>query len=616
MSDPITLAPVPPEAAPVRTQEKPVFDFNIQTWNAWEQEYVPYWNTTVPLVNAAVTTVLTSVDIAEDAKTAALAASNFLGPYSEAVGAATAGSAFSDGGKVWGLLVDKADITTSLPSLLNAEWALLSAPDVGKAIFSTSGSGDAGISIALSGNDTIEAVSNTAQSESIEAPQQLSSAVGYSGGCTVEVPEEGVVVHFYTGASNYLYAKVGEVEAGGVSTDWGDEQSVKESASYNVSACLLNGNRVAVVAWESNFPAAIFTVDGAAKTISVVTPGFQDTIDWDSSYTLDTNISQLVRVTDTSFAMSGRDNADTYPKVVAMSESSGTITTGAELQLEAAARTSYGLAAGIIDGIIHPITEDGSNGLNISDVLVDGTTCTLLAGPINNDVWGSGSVSGAITTHTDKKNGRIFIAGRRAGSNVTCGRITSGVLTTFGEVQYDSSTNSSHLLAYLPLFRQGEGIVGILAPDAGNSNYPTFYQINVNKRGELALANSGTQVEASVMQNNLQALGAQDSVEKRFVFGFVNNGAADIDATLIRPAYDDTNAHLCIGFADAAFIDASAVVGTIPGGINDDQSGLVAGKEYGIQKDGTLDYQHPETWYARGFYAKSATEIINGRTPV
>ena len=192
-------------------------------------------------------------------------------------------------------------------------------------------------------------------------------------------------------------------------------------------------------------------------------------------------------------------------------------------------------------------------------------------------------------------------------------KIFSATIDVIDAVKLESSGGTALAFGHAKKPKPGESVIGLVHRDSA-AGYPYFHQVDVSRSGSLSDANpGGTEIVADAGRSAQFWSAAGDDTECRIVVGYPNLTDTAHEAAMVRPVYDDSNAASFIGFVDSAFTDASTAVVTIPGGVDDNQSSLSFGKVYGVQADGSLDYQNPDTWYCEAGMAKSASEIVNMR---
>lgn len=592
---------------PARSQGETVFNTNMAVWAPFVTNFATQLNVSIGQFNADVTQVNADATAAANAKTAAVAAANFVGNYSSLSGAKTAGISAKHEGAVWLLTQNTSDVTADVPGV-SAKWDLMR--DSGKWRFSTSGTGSAGDLLALVDDDTVAAITSTTRTLNVPATIQISADSVQHGACSVYVPDENCVVVFYTGTTGYLYCKVGTIDPATESVTWGTEQSVRAATTYSVQGCLIDGDRIFVLQLAANHPAAVVTVDGTARTVTV--GSWVNMGDFSSSYSVDGAVSQVVKIASEKVAFAVKDNADTYTKCVVASISSTTITAGSEFQVQAQAVTYLGIVS-LNDNEFHVFMDNSTTGIEVAQISVSGTTCSLISGPTNTDsMGGSGAaLASPICCISDRENQRGYLVLQRTDTYVCSIELRNSTVDVISQVVIDTDGNATHLSAYLPLAVAQTGTIGVVSSDAGNSQYPTFYQVDVSRNGTLSIVGSPTQIEAKAANFTAAYQGCVDTEAQRFLFAYPQTTDNDVDAVLIRPAFDDSNAEKFIGIADAAFTDASSVIATINGGVNDDQSGLLVGKAYFVAKDGTLTTDRAQACAYAG-KAISSTKILLG----
>jgi hypothetical protein len=114
-------------------QTQSVFSVNASTWTAYQADVlVTDINVTINGINVAViqinNDVISAANSAANAaisENTAVAAANFKGRWSDAVGAATVPSTYSNNGQTWQLLQNIADITADEPLSLAANWQVV-----------------------------------------------------------------------------------------------------------------------------------------------------------------------------------------------------------------------------------------------------------------------------------------------------------------------------------------------------------------------------------------------------------------------------------------------------------------------------------------------------------
>lgn len=120
-----------PGVVPLRTQPQSEFSTNtgdLLTW--WAEDAVPDMNAVVAFINGDFNLAIEEINaLAQSTNNLAstvVSASNFKGAYSELAGALDVPSTVEHLGTKWQLLVDLADVTTSVPSAVNSDWTFAS----------------------------------------------------------------------------------------------------------------------------------------------------------------------------------------------------------------------------------------------------------------------------------------------------------------------------------------------------------------------------------------------------------------------------------------------------------------------------------------------------------
>lgn len=120
-------------------QEAPVFTLNSISWLDYQVVQIPATNVSINGINVAVLAVESDALIASNSASSAQASeiaseesaqtsqsnANFKGRWSDATGAATVPSSYSNNGKTWQLLQNIADITADEPMTGAANWQLI-----------------------------------------------------------------------------------------------------------------------------------------------------------------------------------------------------------------------------------------------------------------------------------------------------------------------------------------------------------------------------------------------------------------------------------------------------------------------------------------------------------
>ena len=114
-------------AAPQRTDAPSTFVTKADAFVAALANFGTQTNASIVAINGVAVTVSSNAATAAAAATAALASTDFRGAWADATGSATAGGSYSNGGQVWALIRDVANIALSEPAIDSADWSLLSA---------------------------------------------------------------------------------------------------------------------------------------------------------------------------------------------------------------------------------------------------------------------------------------------------------------------------------------------------------------------------------------------------------------------------------------------------------------------------------------------------------
>jgi hypothetical protein len=440
----------------------------------------------------------------------------------------------------------------------------------------TGGGQNAGVTVALKADGTVEAVAETSVTESIGSAVSINTGTFNYINSTFDTANDKVLI-VYTGASNYGYCIVGTVS--GASISFGTPV-VYSSATTYYQDITFDTNAGKCVVFYSDYSAGEY---GFAKvgTVSGTSISFGSASYFNSSggtiYTSCTYDSSEQRV-----VVAFRDSIESNKgKIV-----SGVIS-GTSISFIGESTFNTGITAFI--GVSYDPAQDKTLIFYQDNSNSRYPTCRVAN--LSGTSWSYGTetvVESRATEHhgiVSIGNSKHVIAYRNDGSpnNLVQARVAtvSGTSVTFGsEANTGLYLNNS---PNLPIAYDDRSNSIVIVGRNVSATYRPIYIIGSVTNDAITFGS------ASVLEDVTSYQGAvgYDSVNKKIIpiWGFESsNGSA---AVLTAP-YTATNSASFIGITSKAISDTATGAVNVYGGINEAQTGLTIGSDYYVQDDGSL----------------------------
>ena len=557
----ITPAPSP---APQRSDRSTFADRADARIN-WEDAHL------VPELNAAVAQVNDNTVICEagaQAAQVAIASAHFKGAWSTLTGALAVPASVFHNGAFWVLLSDVADVTAKVPGVA-AEWE--EAQTVSQLPwFTASGSIAKGGAAAINTDGTVSAPAITAAA----AGASTAIATAYYGGICYAADQDKFVLAASDGTN--VKARVGTLS--GTTVTWGALSATVGTSYAKQGICYTSSGKVVVVyAPASGVFAAVGAISGT--TIAFGTP-VQITATASSSV----DRYSITFDPDTGCVVVVYQNGAGNCFAIAGAVSGDTIAFGTAVDVGPISSSAHAVAMpGTGGNVFLAYRESSTYKARILSLV--GTSITANAAY----TWGAvGTSSVPIRAAFDPVSRKLLVVGCATSGNVGVAAVASVALT---EIAFGPSrTFSAGGIAvgggwsYLAvIWDESAGAAVVLYGDAGNSNYGTMVSGSI--ASGVFVAESKTVFYSGTVPHITADSGAGQNVA---IYG-------DASSYSVVTPYS-TTARNFIGFAQATVSNAESVQVAASQFVDENQSGLTAGRRYYLADNGALTLTQTDTF--------------------
>ena len=473
-----------------------------------------------------------------------------------------------------------------------------------------SGSIPNGAKVVVQSDGTVTTIVRDQASESIGSSTRASSGSNSQFPlATVYVPDQSKVVVFYKNTSNdNLYAVAGgvsgtsivfgtqvEVTSDNVESDWGQFDACYDTNADRIM-CVYRNKTVS-----DRGMARVLSLSGTTLTVGSEIYFNSTRATW-PCVVFDSNQNKVV-------IFFGNGSSDTHSYVVGEISTTGNTATFQSVQT----------ISGSYDARYSKATFSGNNQILLAYYNAGGgrgyaRICTLSGNTLTlggQEQFHNGDTQN-ISVAYHAGNNQFYVSytdGANDYGQVVAGSFTgTGTGLSFGSaVNFETYQAYKHHIAYHPKTKK---IHLIWLSASGTLKYTTVTSNNAATSPSVTVASESNMQPYNAINHPYILF---DDSSGKFVFFHqrTNTSPTDVYATVYQPAYDSSNleADNFVGISDAAYTNGQTATIQVVGSVDDAQSGLVAGKAYYVQKDGTLS-QIADTPSVVAGVALSATKLL------